>query len=267
MAASTGNEDPIAALFELADRVAEQGPKIRRIYAYTAAVVGVFLAILVYLLFEALRGSALFVGLALVTVVLGGTALTLLAESDRFYRSFSERHRRLRMLQFAEPTPKIPRGSTPLRRLAQHLARTSPRVAARLVEHPRALSIRTRRGANGALVEFGLSIAAPESFAHRYLKIGDPGFVVLARLGPDALTVAELERFGETASDVARSLHGRLVRAIVLRTRPLPIDDDVYELSTHRPLAVPGGPSVPLEVITELEDGTYDLIPHVIGVP
>ena len=109
MAASTGNEDPIAALFELADRVAEQGPKIRRMYVYTAVVIVVFLAILVYLLFVALRSSELFVGLALVTVVLGGAALTLLAESDRFYRSFSERHRRLRLLQFAEPTPKIRR--------------------------------------------------------------------------------------------------------------------------------------------------------------
>ena len=97
--------------------------------------------------------------------------------------------------------------------------------------------------------------------------MGDPGFVVLARLGPDALTAAELERFGHTAEGVARSLHGRLARAIVLRTHPMPIEDEVYDYSVHRPLAVPGGRSVPLEVITELEDGTYDLIPHVIGVP
>ncbi len=267
MAGPAASEDPITGLFDLTDRVAEAGPKIRRLLLATAAVIAVFLAILVYLLFEALRGSLLLVVLALAGVALGGVALTLLSESERFYAGFAERHRRLRLLQFAEPSPRIPKGPTPMRRLARHLARSNPRVAELLAAHPEALRIRTRRTADDDEVEFALSIVAPAGRARRWLGLGDPGFVILAQVGPEAPTPEDLDRFGRTAVGVARKLGGRLRRAILLRLRSGPMDDAVYERAVRHPVEVPGGPAVPIEVITELDDGTYDLVPHVIGVP
>ncbi|MCI4351725.1 MAG: hypothetical protein L3K15_09485 [Thermoplasmata archaeon] len=267
MAASTGSEDPIVTLFELTDKVSEKSPKLRRIYLYTATVIVVLLGIIVYLIYVALRGSLWFASLGLAAVVLGGAALVLLAETDRFYRAFSERHRRLRMLQFTEPSPKIPAGPTPLRRLVRHLALTNPRVASVLSERPGALRFTMRRTRNGAAVEVGFAISVPQSPGYRWLRLGDPGFVIVARIGPDALTLAQLQHSGEEAQAAARQLRGRLARAIVLRQHPTPISDEVYEHAVRHPLPMPGGPAVALEVITEREDGTYDLIPQVTGVP
>ncbi len=267
MDASTPTEDPIAGLFELADRVTEVAPRIRRMFLYTAVVIMGFLAIVVFLLFVALRADLLFLGLALGAVVLGATSLVLLSETDRFYRTLSERHRRLKLLQFADPAPKIPPGRTSVRRLARYLAVTNPRVASLLAEHPEALKIRSRAGPDGASTEVAFSIASPAGRPYRWLRLGDPGFVVIARVGPEQPSVSDLERFGREATAVAGKIGGRLARAILLRPAARSLERDAYDYSVRQPLSIPGGPPVAVEVVSERPDGTYDLVPHVIGIP
>jgi hypothetical protein len=266
MTASPGTEDPIAALFDLADRVSEMGPTIRRMYRYTATVIVIFLAIMVFLLFVSLAGNFAFALLALLAIVFGAIALSLLAETDRFYRGFSERHRRLKLLQDAEPTPKIPTGRTALQRLVRYLARSNRRVGDYLAAHPESLRYRARVGSGPSAGPFDVAIVAPAGVAYRWFGLGDPGFVVLARVAPDNPTLEDLERFAADVGAAAKQLPARVARAILLRLHPEPMAEPIYEYAVGHPLAVPGG-TVAVEVISEQTDGTYDLVPHVIGVP
>ncbi|HEV2428789.1 MAG TPA: hypothetical protein VGV64_02950, partial [Thermoplasmata archaeon] len=88
MFAPPGVEDPISAIFDLSDRVADMAPTMRRMYRYTATVIVAFLLIMVFLLFVGLAQNVVYALLALVAIVFGFVALSLLRETDRFYRAF-----------------------------------------------------------------------------------------------------------------------------------------------------------------------------------
>jgi hypothetical protein len=75
-----------------------------------------------------------------------------------------------------------------------------------------------------------------------------------------------VERFAADLKAVARRLPARLVRAILLRPQPGPVPEAVYDLAVGHPVEVPGG-SLAIEIVTEQPNGTYDLVPHVLGVP
>ncbi|HEV2230673.1 MAG TPA: hypothetical protein VGS18_00595, partial [Thermoplasmata archaeon] len=228
MFAPPGVEDPISAIFDLSDRVADMAPTMRRMYRYTATVIVAFLLIMVFLLFVGLAQNVVYALLALVAIVFGFVALSLLRETDRFYRAFAERHRVIRLLQDAEPAPKIPEGRTPMQRLARYLARSSPRIATLLLAHPEALRYRARVGPAASPTVFDLAMIAPSTGFPR-LGLGEPGFVVLARLSPDVPTVADLDAFGQEIRGVESKLPARVVRAILLRGQSQPLPESVYD--------------------------------------
>jgi hypothetical protein len=267
MSAPPGMEDPISSIFDLSDHVARMAPTMRRMYRYTATVVVLFLVIMVVLLFVGLADNLAFAVLALVALVFGAIALSLLVETDRFYRSFVERHRSIRLLQDADPAPKVPEGRTPVARLTRYLAQTSPRLGEELHLRPDSLRTQVRLPAEGgADAPFDLVWVAPASAGYRWFGAGDAGFAVLARIGPDAPTLADLERFASEVGAVAARLPAQVRRAILLRAHPVPIPEEVYDRAVGRRIPVRGG-SVALEIISENADGTYDLVPHVLGVP
>ncbi|HEV2520227.1 MAG TPA: hypothetical protein VGX00_06365 [Thermoplasmata archaeon] len=266
MSAPPGAEDPISAIFELTDRASEMAPTIRRMYRYTATVIVLFLAIMVFLLLVGLSGNLAFAVLSLIAIAFGFVALSLLVETDRFYRSFAERYRRIKLLQDAEPSPKIPTGRTPMQRLVHYLAQSNPRVLNQLHEHPESLRYRVRLGSPARPLAFDLAIIAPASAGYRWLRAGDAGFALLARLGPDAPTVADLEQFAEEVEGASKRLPARVVRAILLRLHDEPIGESVHDFAVGHPLNVAGG-KVAIEIVSERPDGTYDLVPHILGVP
>jgi hypothetical protein len=266
MSVPSGIEDPISSIFELTDRASEMAPTIRRMYRYTATVIVLYLVIMVVLLLVGLSGNLAFAVLALVAIVFGFIALSLLVETDRFYRTFAERYRRIKLLQDAEPSPKVPAGRTPMQRLVRYLAQSNPRVATLLHEHPESLRYRVRLGNGTPPLTFDLTIVSPTGLAYRWLRVGDPGFALLARLGPDSPTVADLDRFADEVVRASKGLPARVARALLVRSKSEPISEDVHDFAVGHPVSVPGG-KVAIEIVTEQADGTYDLIPHVLGVP
>lgn len=266
MYAPPGGEDPISALFELSNRAAEMGATVRKMYRYTATVVVLFLLIMVFLLFFGLATNLFFALLALLALVFGGIALSLLRETDRFYERFVQRHRAIKLLQDADPTPKVPAGRTPMERLGRYLAQSNSEIGGFLNEHPEALRYQVPAGGGASAAVFDLAIVRPGSASFRWLGMGSPGFAVVARAGPDAPTVADVDAFAREVRAAARRLPARLRRAILLRVHPVPIPEAVYEYAVGHPLDLPGGP-VPIEIVSEEANGTYDLVPHVLGVP
>ncbi|HZY92244.1 MAG TPA: hypothetical protein VFG07_05685 [Thermoplasmata archaeon] len=262
----TGMEDPISAIFDLSDRVADMAPTMRRMYRYTATVVVLFLVIMIILLFVGLAANLFFALLALAAIVFGAIALSLLRETDRFYRTFLDRHRSIKLLQDAEPSPKVPAGPTPVQRLARYLTQSNPRVAALLSTRPESLRYRVALAAKGNTLPFDLVLSTPSSLGYRTLGWGDPGFAVVARVAPETLGLPDLERFGDDVRAFSRKLPARVVRTILLRVGGPPLPEAVYDYAVGHPLEVRGGRAA-LEIVTEQADGTYDFVPHVLGVP
>lgn len=265
-----GAEDPIAAVFDLADRAAQMAPTMRRMYRYTATVVVIYLLIMAFLLLFSLASNLVLALLAILALVFGVIALSLLRETDRFFRNFVQRQRTIRLFRDAEPAPKVPEGRTPIERLARHLAQSSPRIEELLRAEPSALTSRVQLDAGGHPAPFDLLLVRPGGSLFRAIGAGEAGFAVLARLGPDSPTLEDVQAFGRDVAAVAGRLDGLPVRAILLRTRPGPLGDGAYDFAVGHPIVVRHGLTegrCTLELVTEQPDGTYDLVPHVLGIP
>ena len=270
MAASPGMEDPISALFDLSERAAAMGPVVRRLYRYTAAILVVWIAIMAVVILVGLANAGWLAVLALLGLAAGVIALGLLRQTDRFFRDFVRRYRWIHLMRDADPAAKVPQGRTPVERLGRYLEASNPRIAARIRAQPDSLRYRVSLRRAGRDVPFDLVLGAPAGTLSRRLGVGDAGFAVVARAGPEAPTVDDLRRLETDAIAASPALEGRLSRIILLRTSSVPIPEDVYEYAVGHPVTVPWGFSrerVTLEVVTENPNGTYDFVPHVIGVP
>lgn len=265
-----GMEDPVGAVFDLSDRAAEMAPTMRRMYRYTATVVVVYLVIMVILLLVSLRADLFLALLAIVALAFGVVALSLLRETDRFFRAFAQRHRAIRLFRDADPAPRIPEGRTPVERLSRYLAQSNAPIGDLLRDDPEALKLKVEVPGPQRPIPFDLLIVRPGGSLYRSLGAGAAGFAVLARLGPDAPTVADLQRFAQDVTDIAPSLAGLPVRAILLRANPAPLADAVYDYAVGRTIPVAHGftrSHSSLEIVSENANGTYDSVPYVVGVP
>ena len=265
-----GIEDPIAAAFDLSDRAAQMVPTIRRMYRYTASALVLYLLIMIVLFLLAIAHD-LFLGLlALGAIAVGIIALSLVRETDRFFRSFAQRHRVIRLFRDAEPAPKIPEGRTPIERLARYLATSNATVERWVREHPEALRYRVALRGGRAGAPFDLVLTRPGSGWYRSFGVGDAGFAILARIGPDAPTVYDLESFSAEVAAVAPTLEGLPLRALLLRLHPVPLIEGAYDFAVGHPIAVRKGlteGTCTLEIVSENPDGTYELVPQVLGLP
>jgi hypothetical protein len=265
-----GVEDPTSAIFDLSDRVAQLAPTVRRMYRYTATILILWILLLFFVTLISLGHDIVLAILSIIGLVAGGIALQLLRETDGFFRSFVLRHRAIRLLRDADPVVHVPAGRTPVERLGRYLAQSSSAIESYLKEHPEALRYRVEYPGRGRSLGFELVVERPASALWRLSGRGDPGFAVLARVGPDAPTTADLARLAEDAQAVVGRLAAVPVRLILLRTGAIPLPEDVYEWAVGRPAFLSRGFSryrVATEIITEGPDGTYDFVPYVLGVP
>ena len=271
MAAPPGVEDPISAIFDLSDRAAGMAPVVRRLYRYTAGILAVWFAIMIVLILVGLGSGGWLSLLALAGLGAGIIAFGLLRQTDRFFHDFVQRHRWIHLVQDADPGAKIPEGRTPVERLARYLAASNPLVETWLKQDSGALRYRVAFRAGQREVPFDLVIVRPGSGFWRSMGRGEGGFAILARHGPDAPTLEDLRHIEVDALAAARgNLEGRLARVILLRTSAAPLPEDVYEYAVGHPVFAPRGSGrdrVTLEIVSEKPNGTYDFVPHVLGVP
>lgn len=270
MNAPPGLEDPISATFDLSDRVAQLAPTVRRMYRYTASILVLWIVIMAILIVVSLRGLSLISVLPILGLVAGILALSMLRETDRFFRIFVQRHRLIRLLREADPVVKVPEGRTPVERLARYLQLSSPAIDSALREDPGRLRFRVGLPFGKRTVPFDLVLDVPGGLLFRTVGIGEPGFALLARNGPEAPTRADLEALAADAQAVAPSVGGAVVRLILLRTQPIPLPEEVYEYAVGHPVTIRRGlheTRVPVEIITESRDGSYEFVPYVLGVP
>jgi hypothetical protein len=265
-----GVEDPISAIFDLSDRVAQMAPVVRRMYRYTATILVFWIIIMAIVALVTLRGGLFLSLLALLGLIAGVISLGLLRQTDRFFRAFAQRHRSIRLIREADPVVKIPDGRTPVERLARYLVQSNPRIESRVKEDPASIRYRVSLPAPGRSVPFDLVVDQPSGVAFRIFGVGEGGFAVVARMGPDAPTLEDVRRLENDVVSAASKMVTIPSRAILLRTQSIPLPEDVYEYVVGHPVVVRRGFTtyrITIEVITESPDGTYDFVPHVLGVP
>ena len=270
MSGPPGVEDPISAIFDLSDRVAQIAPTVRRMYRYTATIVTLWTIIVAIVAVLTVGSSPIIAVLAIAGFAVGVIGLSLLRETDRFFRGFVQRHRQIRLVRDAEPIVAIPDGRTPIERLVRHLAGTSDAIGAVVRDDPGSVQYRVSYPAGGRSIGFDLVIVRPGGVLYRVFGRGFPGFAVLGRIGAETTGLEELQRLESDAAAAAPRLAGAPARLVLLRPRGNPLAPDVYEWAVGHPNVIGvrlGKYRSATQIVTENTDRTYDIVPHLIGVP
>jgi hypothetical protein len=265
-----GVEDPISAIFDLSDRVAQMAPRVRQMYWLSMVIVVFWVLLMLILLADGLAHSGALAILAFIGLGLGLLAGALLVQTNRFFRGFVARHRTIRLVRDAEPIVKVPEGRTPIERLAHYLSASNEKVGESLRENPDRLRYQVSWKAKGGDVKFDLAIAKPGGFRWSWTGGGEPGFALLARVGPESVKVDDLKKLEADLRSIVPRLPGQLARLILLRPKGSPLAEEVYEYAVGHPVMLRKALRryrVNTEIITEGADGTYDFVPVVVGVP
>ena len=265
-----GVEDPISSIFDLSDRVAQMAPTVRRLYRYTATILVLWIIIMAVVTLSTLGSNVLLAGLAIIGLIIGVLALSLLRQTDAFFRNFVQRHRAIRLVREADPVVKIPEGRTPIERLTRYLLDENPTVASAVRERGDAVRYRISLPGPERTVPFDLVIERPASWSSRVFGSGDPGFAIVARLAPANVTLLDLQQLESDVVQTRTAFRGAPIRLILLRPASAPLPEDAYEYAVGHPVVLGGRFArhrASLEVITEAPEGTYDFVPRVLGVP
>src|SRR5437773_2062704 len=151
----------MAAIFDLAESVDRQTPKIRRMLRYVRVFVSVWLLLDFFFMF-----------------VLGFIILELMRDLRSFFDYFALRHRVIQRVRQADPVVYVPEGKDAVQRILAHLASSSPDVRG-LMAVPGAVAIPALlTGKSGLTYSFDAYVRRSPSQLWRTVSLGSPGYAV-----------------------------------------------------------------------------------------
>ncbi len=265
-------ENPISAIFDLAEDVNAQAPKVRKSVRYATIFISIWLIVnfLLVILFLAVR-SWLFLILFLALFIVGVLALKWLREVSRFFGYYVIRHRVIKSLREEDPVVYVPRGEDSVQNLVYYLASKNPHVNEGL-RRPGLLQTQAiLRGRSGVMYSFDGYLKIKPSAFWDIFGMGYPGYTLFIKKYDHPPRLLDMRSLRNAIMDIASTGSSPPSRIIAVwkAGENDQIADDVYEFVTSEvvPFSYRGNRfSTTMEIITESPDGTYDFIPYVSDV-
>lgn len=259
-------DNPISAIFDLADDVNREAPQVRRLVLYAGVFVGAWLALDLVLILQNIVYHPLLTVVLVVLFVLGLWTLLNLRRLNDFLDYYTLRHSVILSIRREEPGMLAPTGDDPLQRLLTHLASRNEVLAQGINRSRRApFSIRGRTGISH---EFDHYFRSRPSLLWRLLGMGDPGYQHFIRQVKGAPSEEELLSMVSSVEDVCRQTRQPASRAIILWQRVADDDlqDEAYDRLTRSSVTYAHSfrsYTASLQLVIENEDGGYEFIPYV----
>ena len=251
--------DPLATLFDLAGQFARRTRRFVAIFAY--AMIAAFFVLplaLVGTFWAAVTENWLLLAMAILAIP-ASVAIIILANSEQGF--VLEFRRQLEMVARANswtPNPPIPRGADSLPRLLAFLS-ADERYA-----KPRRVRVETpfrRRGNSGREIELTCRLLAKGSL----WVWGPDSHQVLIRLFKESFGTRELETLKADVEEILRRKEWPLTRVVALVESPVISEELIEETEDlrvkYRSIGTRRPREVPIEVIAERPDGTYEQMP------
>lgn len=257
-------ENPISAMFDLSDEVANQAPAIRSMVRYAAAFITAWLFVncLLGLVFLGAR-SILLALVMLCLFIVGLTSLVLLYRVNRFFKFYVARHRAIVAVRNLDPMVYAPGGRNPTERLVMHLRTNIPALNGRDVEVAMPGIV---AGAHGTQYRFDAYISEPPGTLWKLAGLGRHGFAVYVKLFTEPPTADDLRALKAAVEDVSERTTIPPLRVIALweRKEVQTLDEAAYKYvlseaawGRHRFREM----ACAMEIVSET-NGTYDFIPY-----
>ncbi len=259
-------ENPISAVFDLAEDVNREAPRMRRLVTYASVFIVIWLIVNIPLIIVVLRLNVL-IGLLMIGVfVIGVMALGLLGEMRDFFRYYVMRHGAIMSVRSDEPVIRIPEGMDPVERFSRFLMSRNPSLSTAL--GPRPLQPTRVRGSSGVYYSLDGYFVGRPGILWRPFRIGYPGYQIIVKVfrsRPKAEDFALLKHMAEDISAATRVPPSRVV-AIWPRKAEEDLSEEAYAAVTTQVAVFSRGRrryACSLELIIENEDGTYEFIPYI----
>lgn len=261
-------ENPISAIFDLAEDVNNEAPKIRKLVTYATVFIVFWLIVDFVLLLAFLFVNPIISLFLIILFVLGVLTLSLLRRLNDFFRYYAQRHKVITSVRDADPVVLVPEGKDTVDRLVNLLVSRNPglRESYSLSE---AASPHILKGRSGMYYQFDGYIGKKPGALWRSLGIGYPGYQLFIKAfekppGPD-----DLQALKGAVEDVSMDSRVPPSRVIALwqRRREEEITEEAYELLVTQIVTFKKGSKVfaiSLELIVENEDMTYEFVPYVV---
>jgi hypothetical protein len=260
-------ENPISAIFDLAEDVNREAPRIRKLVTYASVFIVLWLIGEIPLMIVALRESFLVGVVLIILFVVGILALGLLSELRDFFRYYVMRHSVIVSVRSDDPVLYAPEGNTPIERLSKFLSSRNPPLGDSLGGRP--LMPQRIRGASGVYYSFDGYFVGRPGILWRALGVGYPGYQIFVKAFDQKPKAEDFMFLKHAVEDVSQSTKVPPSRVIALWTRK-PDDDlseDAYAAVTSQAAVFSRGRkhfACSLELIVENEDRSYEFIPYIV---
>jgi len=260
-------ENPISAIFDLAEDVNREAPRIRRLVTYASVFIVLWLIVEIPLILIALRENFLIGVFLIVLFVIGILAVGLLGELKGFFRYYVMRHSVIISVRSDDPVVYAPEGDTPLDRLSKFLSSRNPSLGASL--GGRSLAPQRIRGASGVFYSLDGYFVGRPGILWGVLGIGYPGYQIFVKMFDQKPRAEDFMLLKHAVEDVSQSIKVPPSRVIALWTRKSDDDlsEDAYAAVTSQTAIFSRGRkhfACSLELIVENEDRSYEFIPYIV---
>ncbi|MDD1769810.1 MAG: hypothetical protein LUO79_01870 [Methanomassiliicoccales archaeon] len=260
-------ENPISAVFDLAEEVSAEVPRIRKLVTYATVFIGIWLFVDLILILASVGNGNVFLAFALLALfVIGILALAMLRNLGDFMRYYSGRHEAILRVRNEDPIVYVPKGDTAVIRLFQFLGAKSqslgPVIASRQYQLGAIL-----KGESGLLYNFDGYLRSDPGSLWRSLGLGYPGYQLIIKAFGYPPRPEDLVSLKNAAEDVSKDnkLPPSRVIALWIRRADQDLSEEAYRtISDSRVAFAHRGKKYAssLELIIENEDGTYEFIPY-----
>jgi len=262
-------ENPITAIFDLAEDVNREAPKIRKLVTYSTFFIGIWLFI-DFILIIAFIGENFIISLFLIVLfVLGVLSLSLIRRLNDFFRYYSRRHRVIMSVRNEDPVVLVPEGKDAVHRLINFLVSRNPGLR-ESYSLSSASKSQILRGKSGTFYQFDGYISSSSGPFWRVLSIGYPGYQIFIKLFESPPTPEDLMAMKAGVEDISMANRIPPSRVIALwqRSEGEEISEGAYETLVTEVTRFRKGSrafACSLELIVENDDGTYEFVPYVGG--
>jgi hypothetical protein len=260
-------ENPISAVFDLAEEVHDEVPRFRKLVTYATVFIGIWLIIDFLLILSSIIGRNAVLAIALLFLfVIGILALAMLRNLNDFMRYYARRHEAILRVRDEDPIVYVPKGDTAVVRLFHYIGSKNralaPAVSAKQYQLGAIL-----KGRSGLLYNFDGYLRSPPGPLWRLLGLGYPGYQLMMKAFGYPPRPEDLISLKNAAEDVAKDnrMPPSRVIALWIRRADQELSEEAYRtISDSQVMFAHRGKKFAssLELIIENEDGTYEFIPY-----
>jgi hypothetical protein len=259
-------ENPISAIFDLAEDVNKEAPRLRKLVWYAGIFVGAWLVLDFILILQNVVHSFVMGLIFIALFALGVWTLLTLRRLNDFLDYYTLRHSVILSIRQDDPVVFAPQGSNAVERLRSHLANRNPSMAVALRTEGQTPAV--LKGKGGMLYNFDYYLRSRSGPLWRLFGIGYPGYQMFIKQVDKAPTVETFWSMVRAVEDVCRQNKSPPSRVIVLwkRAEGEDLGDEAYEHLTSSAIRFQHylrRYASSLELIIENEDGSYEFIPYV----